>query len=48
MGKALDDTVVLVLSVWSYDGLGYTFAPGAELALGSADRARSHEPDSTS
>ena len=47
-GRPLDETVVLVLSVWSYDGLGYTFAPGAELALGSADRARSHEPDSTS
>jgi hypothetical protein len=43
-GRPLDDTVVLVLSTWTYDGPGYPFAPGAELALASADRARSHEP----
>ena len=38
----LDDTVVLVLSTWTYDGTGHTFAPAAELALASAARARDH------
>jgi hypothetical protein len=42
-GRPLDETVVLVLGTWTYDGPGYPFTPGAELALASADRARSHE-----
>ena len=47
-GRPLDETVVLVLSTWTYDGPGHPFAPGAELALASAARARSHESDSAS
>ena len=43
-GRPLDDTVVLVLSNWSYDGPAQTIAPAAELALASADRARAHVP----
>ena len=43
-GRPLDDTVVLVLETWTYDGPGHAFAPGAELALAAADRARAHEP----
>jgi hypothetical protein len=38
--RPLDDTVVLVLHTWTYAGTGYTAAPGAELALASAARAR--------
>jgi hypothetical protein len=41
-GRPLDDTVVLVLKTWTYDGTGHTFAPAAELALASAARAREH------
>jgi hypothetical protein len=41
-GRPLDETVVLVLSVWSYDGPAHTIAPAAELALAAADRARAH------
>ena len=42
-GRPLDDTVVLVLSTWTYAGTGYTPAtPGAELAAASAARAREH------
>ncbi len=41
-GRSLDDTVVLVLSTWTYDGTGYTATPSAELALASAARARAH------
>jgi hypothetical protein len=41
-GRPLDDTVVLVLSNWSYDGPACTIAPAAELALAAADRARAH------
>jgi hypothetical protein len=41
-GRPLDETVVLVLSDWSYDGTGYTTTGGAELALASAARAREH------
>jgi hypothetical protein len=41
-GRPLDNTVVLVLRTWTYDGTGHTFTPAAELALASADRARSH------
>jgi len=40
-GRPLDESVVLVLSTWTYAGTGYTaLAPGAELALTSADMAR--------
>ena len=42
-GRPLDDTVVLVLSTWTYDGPGHIFTPGAELALSSAARARDHD-----
>ena len=41
-GRPLDETVVLVLSTWIYEGTGHTFAPGTELALASAARAREH------
>ena len=41
-GRPLDETVALVLRTWTYDGTGHTFAPAAELALGSAARAREH------
>ena len=40
-GRPLDETVVLVLSTWTYAGTGYT-APGAQLATASAARAREH------
>jgi hypothetical protein len=42
-GRPLDNTVVLILSTWTYDGTGHTFAPAAELALASAARARDHD-----
>ena len=42
MGRPLDETVVLVLKVWSYAGTGCTVAADAELALGSAARALAH------
>ncbi len=41
-GRPLDETVVLVLATWTYDGPGHTIAPAAELALAAADRARAH------
>jgi hypothetical protein len=41
-GRPLDDTVVLILTTWAYDGRGYTTTAGAELALASAARARDH------
>jgi hypothetical protein len=41
-GRPLDDTVVLVLATWTYDGPAHTIAPAAQLALASADRARAH------
>ena len=41
-GRPLDDTVVLVLCTWTYDGPGHLFVPGTELALSSAARAREH------
>jgi hypothetical protein len=44
-GRPLDDTVVLVLKTWTYDGPGHIFAPGADLALSSAARARDHDHD---
>jgi hypothetical protein len=42
-GRPLDDTVVLVLKTWAYDGTGYTTTAGAELALASAARARDQQ-----
>ena len=42
LGPALDETVVLVMSTWTYAGTGYTGTPGNELALASAARAREH------
>jgi len=42
-GRPLDETVVLVLSTWTYAGTSHSTAtPGAELALASADMARGH------
>ncbi len=43
--RPLDDTVVLVIKTWTYAGIGYTAAPGAELALASAVRAREHHDE---
>jgi hypothetical protein len=43
-GRPLDETVVLVLKTWTYDGTSHTLAPGAELATASAARAREHDP----
>ena len=40
-GRPLDETVVLILSTWTYAGTGYT-TPAAELATASAARAREH------
>ncbi len=42
-GRPLDETVVLILATWTYAGIGYTAAPGAELALASAARAREQQ-----
>jgi hypothetical protein len=43
-GRPLDDTVVLILSIWTYAGVGYTTTtPGAELAAASAARAREYD-----
>ena len=41
-GRPLDETIVLVLPTWTYDGTGYTTTAGAELALASAARARDY------
>ena len=41
-GRSLDETTVLVLPTWTYDGRGYTSTGGTELALASAARAREH------
>jgi hypothetical protein len=43
-GRPLDETTVLVLATWTYDGRGYTTTAGTELALASAARAREHAP----
>jgi hypothetical protein len=42
-GRPLDDTIVLVIKTWTYDGPGHLFNPGTELALASANRARSYD-----
>jgi hypothetical protein len=39
----LDETVVLVLKTWTYQGAGYTGPAAAQLALASAARARDHD-----
>ena len=39
-GRPLDDTVVLVLKSWTFDGTGHTGTAGEQLALASAARAR--------
>ena len=42
-GRPLDESVVLVLSTWTYAGTGYTAAtPAVDLAAASAARAREH------
>jgi hypothetical protein len=42
-GRPLDETVVLILTTWTYAGTSHSTAtPGAELALASADMARGH------
>jgi hypothetical protein len=42
-GRPLDETVVLLLSTWTYAGTSHTpITPGAELAAASAARAREH------
>ena len=42
-GRPLDETVVLVISTWTYAGTDYTvIAPDVQLALASAARAREH------
>ncbi len=45
-GRPLDESIVLVLGTWTYAGTGYTSAPGRELALASAARAREHHGQS--
>ena len=43
-GRPLDETVVLILTTWTYAGTSHTTAtPGAELAAASAARAREHQ-----
>ena len=42
-GRPLDETVVLILTTWTYAGTSHTAAPDAELALASAARAREHQ-----
>jgi hypothetical protein len=39
-GRPLDDTVVLVIKSWIFDGTGCTGTAGEQLALASAARAR--------
>ena len=39
-GRPLDESVVLVLSTWTYAGTGRTAAADGELAMASAARAR--------
>ena len=39
-GRPLDDTVVLVLKSWTFDGTGHTGTASEQLALASAARAR--------
>jgi hypothetical protein len=39
-GRALDETVVLVLSTWTYAGTGHASTADTQLALASAAQAR--------
>ena len=41
--RPLDDTIVLILSIWTYAGTGYTATSDAELALAAAARARARD-----
>jgi len=42
-GRPLDETLVLILTTWTYAGIGHnTATPGAELATASAAYAREH------
>jgi hypothetical protein len=41
-GRSLDETVVLVLSTWTYAGTGNATTADTQLALASAARAREH------
>jgi len=41
--RLLDESVVLILTTWTYAGTGHSMATcGTELALTSADKARGH------
>jgi hypothetical protein len=42
-GRPLDETVVLILPSWGYDGTRHNHLAGPDLALASAARAREHE-----
>jgi hypothetical protein len=42
-GRPLDDTVVLVLKTWAYQGTEHNPFTGSDLALASAARARDHD-----
>jgi hypothetical protein len=44
-GRPLDETVVLVLRSWGYDGTRHNHLAGSDLALASAARAREHDQD---
>jgi hypothetical protein len=44
-GRSFDETVVLVLKDWTYQGRGHITTAGQELALASAARAREHFVD---
>src|SRR5215472_4655885 len=44
-GRPLDDTVVLVLQSWGYDGTRPNHVAGPDMALASAGRAREHDQD---
>jgi hypothetical protein len=42
-GRPIDETTVLIVENWTYQGTGYATTPAAELALASAARARDHD-----
>jgi hypothetical protein len=44
-GRPLDETTVLIIENWVYQGTGYATSPAAELALAAAARARDHDQD---
>ena len=41
-GRPIDETIVLIISTWTYAGTGYTTAEDGGLALASAAWAREH------